>query len=270
MKEVSLLDLLKSGVHFGHQTSKWHPKMKPFIFTARNGVHIINLEITVTKLQEAAEFVASIAEKGGQVLFLGTKRQAKSIVDKYAKECSMPYITEKWLGGTFTNFSNIIKLVTRLKDLRGKFESGEIKKYSKKERSVYQSEMNKLEGLVGGIEKMTKIPEAMFLVDAKEEKTAVREARKKGIPIIAITDTNVDPNLIDYPIPGNDDATKSIELLTSAIAEAIKSGQSDKGEKKAPAEEKTETDKIKEDTDKNTAAVEEKKKEISPAKVSKK
>ncbi|MBU1149155.1 30S ribosomal protein S2 [Patescibacteria group bacterium] len=270
MKEVSLLDMLKSGVHFGHQTSKWHPKMKPYIFSARNGVHIINLEISAAKLQEAVEYVTKLVADGEQILFLGTKRQAKPIIIKHAKEAGMPYIADKWLGGTFTNFKNIFKLVSRLKDLRGKFQSGEIKKYSKKERSVYQSEMEKLERLVGGIENMSKLPAAIFIIDTKEERTAVREARKKGIPIIAIADTNIDPNQIDYPMPGNDDATKSIELFTSAIAEAVKDSQTKKETKPAPSSKKeTEAEpkksevKVKEDLRENIASIEEEEKEVT-------
>ncbi|MFH1598329.1 MAG: 30S ribosomal protein S2 [Patescibacteria group bacterium] len=274
MKEISLLEMLKSGVHFGHQTAKWHPKMKPYIFTARNGVHIINLEITAAKLEEALEFVKKTAQNGGLVLFLGTKRQAKDIIAKYAKECGMPFITEKWLGGTFTNYVNVSKLVARLKDLRNKFGSGEIKKYSKKERSVYQREMDKLEKLVGGMENMNKLPEAMFVIDIKEENTAVREAIKKGIPVVAMVDTNVDPGKVTYPIPGNDDATKSIELFSGLIAEAVKEGQSEKMIKPEPKKEaddkpeakpKTKEDevKVKEDVKKNIENIEEQEKEVA-------
>jgi len=239
MREITLLELLKSGVHFGHQTSKWHPKMKPYIFSSRNGVHIINLEITAAKLKEALDFVEEIVSQGGLILFLGSKRQAKEIVSKYAKDCGMPYMTEKWLGGTFTNFSTISKLVIKLKKLRSEFQSGEIKKYSKKERSVIHVKLEKLERLVGGIENMDKLPSAVYVVDIKQEKTAVRESRKKGVAVVAIADTNVDPTLIDHPIPGNDDATKSIELITSLICEAVKDGQA-KAEKKQVETEKKE------------------------------
>lgn len=287
MREITLLELLKSGVHFGHQTSKWHPKMKPYIYSSRNGVHIINLEITAAKLKEALDFVEEIVSQGGLILFLGSKRQAKEIVSKHAKDCGMPYLNEKWLGGTFTNFSNISKLVKKLKELRGEFQSGEIEKYSKKERSVFHVELEKLERLIGGIENMDKLPSAIYVIDTKQEKTAVRESRKKGVTVVAIADTNVDPNLIDYPIPGNDDATKSIELLTSLIAEAVKAGQAKaektqaetkkketaKAEKEAKAEKKAKAEKedvkvkekedikVKEEVEKNIQQIEEEEKE---------
>ncbi|MBU2228818.1 30S ribosomal protein S2 [Patescibacteria group bacterium] len=247
MKEVALLDLLKNGVHFGHQKSRRHPKMEPYIFTVRNGVNIINLEKTLEQLNLAREFVCDTVMKGGAVLFVGTKRQAKEIVKKHAKAVGMPFITERWLGGLFTNFSNVSKLQKRLNKLEEQKESGELDKYTKKEKLNFTKEIEKLEKLVGGIKNMSVLPAAVFVVDIKDEKTAVKESIKKKIPLIAITDTNTNPSVINYPIPGNDDATKSLELLTGLIAGAVTEGKNmkEKGavaEKEADAKEKSTSD----------------------------
>ena len=243
MKEVVLLDLLKSGVHFGHQKSRRHPKMEPYIFTIRNGVHIIDLEKTVEQLNIAREFVRDIVMKGGSVLFVGTKRQAKEIVKKHAEAVGMPFITERWLGGLFTNFANVSKLQKRLNKLEAQKKSGELDKYTKKEKLNFTKEIEKLERLVGGVKNMNVLPAAVFVVDIKDEKTAVKESNKKKIPLVAITDTNTNPSLVSYPIPGNDDATKSLELITGLIADAVAEGK-DMREKGATAEKevKKETD----------------------------
>ncbi|PIY97083.1 MAG: 30S ribosomal protein S2 [Candidatus Kerfeldbacteria bacterium CG_4_10_14_0_8_um_filter_42_10] len=225
MKEVTLLDLLKNGVHFGHQKSRRHPKMEPHIFTVRNGVHIINLEKTLEKLIEALAFIKKTAQEGGQILFLGTKRQAKDIIKKHAQSCGMPYLTERWMGGLFTNFTNVSKLQKKLKKLEEERQSGELEKYTKKERSKFEKEIEKLDRLVGGIKDMRSLPNAIFVVDIREEKTAIQEASKKKVPIVAMVDTNTNPDPISYVIPANDDATKSIEYITGLVAEAVNEGK---------------------------------------------
>jgi len=223
-KIPDLLTMLKSGVHFGHQNSKRHPKMGPYIFTSKSGFHIIDLEQTQTKLNEALEFVKTIVANGGTILFLGTKKQAQSIIIKYAKQCGMPYITLRWLGGTFTNFGEISRVLKRLRKLKKDKAEGKLDKYTKKEKLDFDREIEKLDALVGGIEDLEKVPDAIFVVDVKKEKTAVTEAQKKNIPVVAMCDTNVNPDKVTYCIPANDDAVKSIELITSLIAEAVEEG----------------------------------------------
>jgi small subunit ribosomal protein S2 len=227
MKEITLLDLLRSGVHFGHQTSRWHPKMEPFIFTQRNGISIIDLEQTKARLLAAAEFAKQVTSRGGKVLFVGTKRQAKPILLKYAEQTGMPFVVDRWLGGTFTNFATIQRLIDDFRRLKEERGSGMLTKYTKKEQSMFQREIERLEKLVGGISLLTKLPEAIFVIDLKQEKTAVREAQKRGIPIIAMVDTNVNPNGVTYPIPANDDATKSIDFVTDVLSQAILEGQAE-------------------------------------------
>lgn len=220
----TVLELFKNGVHFGHQVSRWHPKMKPYIYTQKNGIHIINVELTLVMLEKALEFAKKIVANNGTILFLGTKKQAQPILEKYAEETQMPYITERWLGGTFTNFSEISRVIKRYITLKNGKESGDFQKYTKNEQMKFDKEMRKLHGLVKGIVGLKKLPEAVFIIDLKREKTAVNEALKKEIPIIAICDSNVNPEKITYPIPANDDGIKSIELITKLIAEAIKEG----------------------------------------------
>ncbi len=227
MQEITLLEMLKSGVHFGHQQKYWHPKMKPYIHTNRAGLYIIDLEKTAIKLKEALEFVRKISSQNGKILFVSTKRQAQAIVKKVVNEIGMPYATDKWIGGTLTNFDNIKKLVNRLKDLRQKKEKGELEKYTKREQLKMDEEMEYLELSVGGIQDLDKLPAALFVIDMKKEKTAVREAIKMKVPIVAMCDTNVNPELADYPIPANDDATKSIKLIVGAIQDAIMTGRSE-------------------------------------------
>ncbi|MEK7653393.1 MAG: 30S ribosomal protein S2 [Patescibacteria group bacterium] len=224
-KLPTILELLQAGVHFGHQKSRWHPKMKNYIFIERGGVHIIDLEKTLTKLQIVADFASGVAQKGGVILFVGTKKQSQKTIEKYAKECGMPFVRERWIGGLFTNFANVGKLVRKYRDLKEKRESGALNKYTKKEQSLFAKEIEKLDKLVGGLGDLRKIPEAIFVVDAKKEKTAVEEALKKGVPIIGFADTNINPDDLTYPIPANDDAVKSIEIITSVICEAIKEGK---------------------------------------------
>ena len=221
MKEIPLLDMLKSGVHFGHQKRRWHPKMKPYIHTSRSGIYIIDLEKTAEKLKEACDFISETVSTGGKILFVATKRQAQTIVQEAAREAGMLFVTERWIGGTLTNFENISKLIRRLKDLRSKKQKGELDKYTKREQLQFTEEIEYLEKLVGGIEQMEKLPQALFVVDVRKEKTAVREARKKKIPVIAMVDTNCNPDLIDYPIPANDDAIKAIKIIISAVLDSI-------------------------------------------------
>ena len=227
MKLPTLLELLQAGVHFGHQKGRWHPKMKDFIFTERGGVHIIDLEKTVERLQIATDFIKETAQRGGVILFVGTKRQGQKIIEKYALACGMPYISERWIGGLFTNFSNVNKLIKKYKELTEKKESGALEKYTKKEQVEFNKEIEKLKKLVGGLAELKKIPEAIFVLDVKKEKTAVAEARKRKIPIVAFCDTNINPDLIDYPIPANDDAVKSIEIIVGLIAEAVNEGKAE-------------------------------------------
>ncbi len=238
MQQQALLDMLKSGVHFGHQAKNWHPKMKQYIFTTRAGVHIIDLEKTAEQLGKAADFVSSVASKGGSILFVTTKRQAIPIVRKAAESVGMPVVTERWIGGTLTNFDNILGLIRRLQDLRRKREAGDFEKYTKRERLKKDEEIANLEKSVGGIEGLEKLPDAMFVIDIKKEKTAVREARKRKIPIVAVVDTNANPDLVEYAIPANDDATKSITLITEAIAAGVAEGKKLHATQQAEAEKK--------------------------------
>lgn len=238
-KIPSLVDLLKTGAHFGHQASKWHPKMEPFLFGKRNGIHIINLEKTAAKLQEALDAARDISAKGGTIVFLGTKRQARDIVEKHAKEAGAPYITNRWLGGTFTNFAEIKKIIDKLNDFRAKRERGEFEKYTKKEQLELDREIEAMEEKVGGIAALTRLPEAMFVIDIKHEKTAVAEANLTKVPVFALLDSNVNPDKVAYGIPSNDDAVKAIEMMTSLFAQAVKEGRAkwekEQGAKKAAA-----------------------------------
>ncbi|MDD5043450.1 MAG: 30S ribosomal protein S2 [Patescibacteria group bacterium] len=224
-KIPSLLEMLKAGVHFGHQASRWHPKMGQYIFGQRNGVNIIDLEKTQVKLEEALNFLKETAQKGGVILFLGTKKQAQALVKKAAEDCGMPYVTERWLGGTITNFSVISRLLKKLKKVEAERVSGELGKYTKKEQLVINREAEKMDKVVGGIKNLEKIPTALFIVDVRKEETAIREARAKNIPIVAVCDTNVNPEMADYPIPANDDASKSIELILNLASAAVKEGK---------------------------------------------
>ena len=225
MKMPELIEMLKAGVHFGHQSSKQYPKMGGYIHTTRNRISIIDLEQTAVKLKEALDFVSEIVSQGGTVLFVSSKKQAREIIKQAGQSCQMPYINSRWLGGTFTNFGNITKLTKKLKELESKEKSGELEKYTKKEQLDFTNEITRLSELVGGIRDMSKMPEAMFVVDIKKDKSAVAEAVKKQFPIIALVDTNVNPSLIKYPVPANDDAVKSIELITNLIAEAVNEGR---------------------------------------------
>lgn len=223
-----LLEMLQAGMHFGHLKSKWHPKMKPFIFTTRNSISIINLEETQKMLEKAIEFVSKQAAAGNTILFVGTKKQAQDTIKKYAQECGMPYVIERWLGGTFTNFAVVSKVIKKFNDMKRKQKTGEFEKYTKKEQLDLSREIERLEKLVGGIAELNRVPDVMFVVDIKKEKTAVVEAKKRGVKVVAICDTNVNPENVDYVIPANDDASKSIEIITKTICEAVKQGKQKK------------------------------------------
>lgn len=223
---VSIKQLLESGVHFGHQTRRWNPKMARFIFGERNGIYIVNLEKTETALQTACDFAASIAGRGEYILFVGTKKQAQQVIFDEATRCEMFYVNERWLGGTLTNFETIRKSVKRLDAIEKMRDDGTFEKLKKKEVAGLNKEMTKLLKNLSGIRKMNKLPRAVFVVDVKKEETAVLEARRLSIPIIGLVDTNSDPDSIDYVIPGNDDAIKSVKLITGAIADAVIEGRS--------------------------------------------
>ena len=221
----SLVDMLKSGMHYGHTTSRWHPKMKPFIFGSRQGVHIINLEKTQEYLESALETLKGIASRGGVILFVGTKLQAQAPITKYAQACDMPFVQNRWLGGTLTNFVQIKQTLKRMKMLKDQRDKGELRKYTKKEQLMISREIEEMEEKFGGIENLTRVPDAVFIIDVKTEKTAVQEAMVTGIPVIALCDTNVNPSGVTKVIPGNDDALKSIELVCRLACDAIKDGK---------------------------------------------
>ncbi len=225
MASISMKLLLEAGVHFGHQTNKWNPKMKPYIFGARNGIYIIDLQQTVGMFQTAFDFVVDLVTKGGEVLFVGTKKQSQEAIKEEAERCGMPYVNQRWLGGMITNFSTINKRIERLNTLEKMFTDESIKAFPKKEIMKLQKEMNKLEKVLGGIKAIKRTPGGLFIVDPKRESIAVKEARKLKIPIVAIVDTNCDPDDIDYVIPGNDDAIRAIKLFASKIADAVIEGK---------------------------------------------
>ncbi len=224
MAYVSMKQMLETGVHFGHQTRRWNPKMRPFIFGARNGIHIIDLQQTVKLYRSAHDKVVEIVASGGKVLFVGTKRQAQEAIAAEATRAGQFYVANRWMGGTLTNFSTIQKGVERLKILENMFSEGTVSRYQKKEVLMLQREMTKLELTLGGIKKMEGLPQLIFIIDPHHENIAVKEGRKLGIPIMAVTDTNCDPDLIDYIIPGNDDAIRAIKLFVAAMAEACLEG----------------------------------------------
>ena len=225
---VEIDSLLKAGTHFGHLTSRWNPKMRSFIFMERNGIHIIDLHQTQRYLDAAADAASRFAKRGKRILFTGTKKQARDIIRKYAQECGSPYVVERWLGGTLTNFQTIRKSIRRMEDLAKMEEDGTLDQLKKKERLMKRREREKLEKVLSGIQEMARLPGALFIVDINREHIAVKEAKRLGIPIIAIVDTNCDPDLVDFPIPANDDAQRSIELIASVIARSIGEGSKEK------------------------------------------
>ncbi|MDD2680913.1 MAG: 30S ribosomal protein S2 [Patescibacteria group bacterium] len=221
IKLPSLEDMLKAGMHFGHRTHRWHPKMKPYIFGAKNGIYVIDLEKSREMLETALEFMSKLVKEGKLILFVGTKSQVKSSMKKMAEMTGQPYIVGKWLGGYLTNFAVVKKSVKKYTDLIEKRDTGKLEKYTKKERLDFDRDIKRLNERVGGLTALNKMPDALFIWDIKEEATAVAEARKKNIPVIAICDTNVNPELVNYPIPANDDATKTVKLLMEIIQSAI-------------------------------------------------
>lgn len=222
---VSIKQLLEAGAHFGHQTSAWHPRMKSYIFTKRNGIHIIDLEQTASLLEKACQFAQGVAEEGGVVLFVGTKKQSQETTEQEAQRCGMPYVNQRWLGGTLTNFATIQSRIDHLVRLEDQKARGEFARLPKKEALKLQEEITRLNRQMGGVKEMTSLPNAMFIVDPTKERIALAEARRVGIPVIAMVDTNCNPDEIDYAIPANDDAIRAVRLISSKIADAVIEGK---------------------------------------------
>jgi small subunit ribosomal protein S2 len=232
METISMRELLEAGVHFGHQTRRWNPKMKRFIFGERSGIYIIDLQQTLALLEEAHDFARNLAERNGTILFVGTKKQAQDAIEEQAKRVGMPYVNHRWLGGLLTNWRTISDRIDRLHDLRRQKEEGQLELLPAKERIAMLAELEKLESNLGGVADLRKQPDAAFIVDLRKEQLAVREARRLGMPVIALVDTNCDPDESDYPIPGNDDAIRACSLITRVIADGIEAGK----QKVAPQE----------------------------------
>jgi len=248
MSRVELIQLIKAGAHFGHLTRRWNPKMKPYIFMEKNGIHIIDLKKTQQLIEVAAEKLNQLVSEGKTVLFVGTKKQAKAVIEAEAKKSSANWVCERWLGGMLTNFSTIRKSVKRLHNIEKQETDGTFEKITKKEILFLSRERDKLKKVLGGVESMNKLPGALFIVDIRKESIAVKEARRLNIPVFAVVDTNCDPDEIDYIIPANDDAVKTIELITSIMADAILEGEATLKEKKA--EEAAERERIKKEREK--------------------
>ena len=225
MSVISMKQLLEAGVHFGHQTRRWNPKMKPYIFTERNGIHIIDLQMTVKKIEEAYYFIRDLAAQDKDILFVGTKKQAAEAIEQEAKRCEQFYVNQRWLGGMLTNFKTIQTRINRLKTIEKMEENGDVDLLPWKEVIAIKAEQEKLIKNLGGIKEMKKLPGALFVIDTRKEHIAVTEARKLGIPIVATVDTNCDPDEVDYPIPANDDAIRAVRLITSKMADAVLEGK---------------------------------------------
>ncbi len=221
MPYLGMKQLLEAGVHFGHETKRWNPKMKRYIFAERNGIFIIDLQKTLVESEKALDYLKDVAARGGTILFVGTKKQAQEILAAEAKRCGMPYVNERWLGGLLTNFKTIRKRVERLKQLEEMFEDGSVRRYNKKEQIDLGKELQRLQRYLGGIREMTRLPDAIFIIDPAKEAIAADEANKLGIPAVALADTDSDPDVLDYIVPGNDDAIRSIQLVAGALADAI-------------------------------------------------
>jgi small subunit ribosomal protein S2 len=236
MSVVTMRELLEAGVHFGHQTRRWNPKMRRFIFTERGGIYIIDLQQTLELVEQAAAFVRNVAERGGSVLFVGTKKQSQDAVAEEATRVGMPYVNHRWLGGLLTNWRTISERLERMQELRRLRDEGQLELLPPKERITMMSELEKLETNLGGVTGMKRLPDAVFVVDLRKEQLAIREARRLGLPVVALVDTNCDPDDADYVIPGNDDAIRSCSLITRVIANAIEAGKSKvTAEEMAPA-----------------------------------
>ncbi|HSR89441.1 MAG TPA: 30S ribosomal protein S2 [Candidatus Udaeobacter sp.] len=231
-KMPTLLEMLKAGVHFGHQKSRWHPKMEQYIFGVRNGVHIIDLEKTQVQLEKALDYVKNLASKGQVILFVGTKRQAREITKAAAVSCEMPYLVERWIGGLLTNFDEVKRRLKKYHNLKEQFATGEIEKYTKKEQVTMKKQLEKLDKYLIGLTALDRMPDALFIADMRTEKTALAEAERTEIPTVAISDTNVNPEKVNYAIPANDDAVNSIKLVTDLVAEAINEGRKEFEKKK--------------------------------------
>ncbi len=225
MAVVTMKELLEAGVHFGHRTRRWHPKMRSYIFTERNGIHIIDLEQTISRLEEACGKVKEVASEGGTILFVGTKKQGQESIASAAESCGMPYVNERWLGGTLTNFRTIRQRIDYLLDLEARYARGDFEGLSKKEALGIEREIARLNRRLGGIKEMLRLPDMVFIVDIRREDIAVKEAHRLGIPIVAMVDTNCDPDPIDFVIPANDDAIRAIKLICGKIAEAVQEGR---------------------------------------------
>ncbi|SHK65494.1 30S ribosomal protein S2 [Desulforamulus aeronauticus] len=225
MAVISMKQLLEAGVHFGHQTRRWNPKMAPYIFTDRNGIYIIDLQKTVKKVEECYDFVKQNSAEGGTILFVGTKKQAQEAVKEEAERCGMYFVNQRWLGGMLTNFQTIRRRIDRLHELERMEQDGTFEVLPKKEVAQLMHEKEKLDKFLGGIKNMRRLPSALFVIDPRKERIAVAEARKLGIPIVAIVDTNCDPDEVDYVIPGNDDAIRAVKLLTNKMADAVLEGK---------------------------------------------
>lgn len=221
----TLLEMLKAGVHFGHQKSRWHPKMEQYLFGARNGVHVIDLDKTVEELSKALDFARATAAKGQTILFVGTKRQAREIIKEAANKCGMPFLTERWIGGLITNFEECKRRLKKYKGLKEMFVTGEIEKYTKKEQSTFKKQVEKMDKYLAGLVDLTDVPDVLYIADLRVEKTAATEARRLGVPMIAVCDSNVDPTKVDFPIPANDDAVNAIRLIADLMAEAVNEGK---------------------------------------------
>lgn len=243
-QKVNVKTLLEAGSHFGHQTRRWNPKMKPYIFGERNGIYILDLKRTLIELDRAYTFMRQIAAKGGTVLFVGTKKQAQEPVSEQAARCNMPYVNSRWLGGMLTNFTTMRSRVNRMEELEAMIEDGRMELLPKKEQILLGKELEKLQKNLGGIRDMRRTPSAIFVVDTKREEIAIAEARRLRIPVIAMIDTNSDPDVVDYGIPANDDAIRSVQLITSLMADAVLAGSGKEqisAEEMAPAEAAAET-----------------------------
>ncbi len=238
--KVTMRQMLQAGLHFGHQTRRWNPKMKPYIYGPRNGIYIINLDATMRRFRIAYNYIADLVAEGGSVMFVGTKRQAQAIIREEAVRCGMFYVNHRWLGGMMTNFQTIKNSVDRLKKIEAMQEDGTINRFPKKEILKMEKERIKLDRNIGGIKEMRVLPDVLFVIDPRKEEIAVGEAKKLGIPVVALTDTNCDPDPIDYIIPGNDDAIRAIKLITSEIANAVLEGKARRGEEPDPGGEELE------------------------------
>jgi len=231
----SLLEMLKAGVHFGHQKSRWHPKMEKYIFGARNSVHIIDLEKTLAELEKALQYVKNLSAEGKVILFVGTKRQAREHVKAAAETCGAPYLVERWIGGLLTNFDEVRRRLRKYHTMQNEVASGEVEKYTKKEQTKIKKDLEKMDRYLRGLSGLEKIPDAIYLSDLRVEKTAAAEAERKGVPMVAICDTNVNPTKVDYPIPANDDAVNAIKMMANLVAAAVTEGKKEFEMRKAAA-----------------------------------